>query len=492
MLTRLWKWLDQGWSWIADNDGRGFRFCLLLVALGLILFTALVTLRDFPNSADEYSYLISAQILSEGKLSVPSPPHQEFFTFIHVINFGKFYSKYPPGWPLILAGGALLGIPWIVNPLLALATILLLHRILREHVSLRSANVAAILLLTSPFFIFNSASYFSHTSGLFLITAFMFFYLKCLRSPELPLGMYLAMGVCAGFAFLARPFTAVVLLSCPAVYLIAHAVRTRQLASYAYRLTPTALVFGAFLALFLFYNSVQTGDAFQQPFNLWDSRDQPGFWLVGGEFRHSWRQNISLRLRELNDWTSYAPFLVLASLFWRDSRRPLGLLLLSMFLALLAGYLFYHGVGGNRYGPRYFYEASLVLFVLPAIAISRIGRIGALVVLVILALNASVFLEKSRFHAQQVRERMTLYDEVEGQGITNAIVFLKTGSGSMPVGDLTRNGIHFDGPVLYVWDLGPKNETLVDAHPDREAYYFSYDRKEGRGYFTPFDDSSDP
>jgi 4-amino-4-deoxy-L-arabinose transferase-like glycosyltransferase len=492
MLARLWKWLDQGWSWIADNDGRGFRFCLLLVALGLILFTALVTLRDFPNSADEYSYLISAQIFSEGKLSVPSPPHQEFFTFFHVINFGKFYSKYPPGWPLILASGALLGIPWIVNPLLALATIVLLHRMLREHVSLRSANIAAILLLTSPFFIFNFASYFSHSSGLFLITAFMFFYLKCLRSPELPLGMYLAMGVCAGLAFLARPFTAVVLLSCPAVYLVAHAVRTGQLASYAYRFTPTALVFGAFLALFLFYNHAQTGDALRQPFSLWDPTDQPGFSRQGFDLALAWRQNISLRLRELNDWTSYAPFLVLASLFWRDSHRPLGLLLLSMFLALLGAYFLYFGDAGNRYGPRYLYEGSLVLFALPAIAISRIGRIGALVVLVILVLNASVFLEKSRFHAQQVRERMTLYDEVERQGITNAIVFLKTGSGSMPAGDLTRNGIHFDGPVLYVWDLGPKNETLVDAHPDRDAYYFSYDDEEKRGYFEPFEDPRNP
>lgn len=492
MAARLWKWLDQGWSWIADNDGRGFRSCLFLVPLSLILFTALVTLRDFPNSADEYSYLISAQIFSEAKLSVPSPPHKEFFTFIHVINDGRFFSKYPPGWPLILAGGALLGIPWIVNPLLAAATILLMRRVLRENVSVRSANTAAILVFMNPFFIFNSASYFSHASGLFLITAFMFFYSRCLRSPGSPLGMYLGMGVCAGLAFLVRPFTAVVLLSCPVIYLIAHSVRTRQLGSYVYPLAQAALVFGSCLALFFFYNSLQTGDALRQPFSLWDAQDQPGFSRVGFDLALAWRQNIWLRLPELHDWAPYAPFLVLASLFWRDVRRPLGLLLLFMFLALLGAYFFYFGDAGNRYGPRYLYEASLVLFVLPAIAISRIGRVGALVVLAILALNASVFLDKSSFHAQQVRERTTLYDEVEERGITNAIVFLKTGSGSMPVGDLTRNGIHFDGPVLYVWDLGLANGALLDAHPAREGYVFSYDYEEGRGHLTPFDDSKDP
>jgi len=94
----------------------GIVFAIVL-NLGLTLFTALVTLRDFPNSADEYSYLISAQLFSEGRLWVPSPEPREFFNFFHVINDGRYYGKYSPGWPLILSLGVLLNTPWGRVPL---------------------------------------------------------------------------------------------------------------------------------------------------------------------------------------------------------------------------------------------------------------------------------------------------------------------------------------------------------------------------------------
>ncbi|MEZ5867819.1 MAG: hypothetical protein R3D46_04865 [Defluviimonas denitrificans] len=35
------------------------------------------------------------------------------------VKDGRWFSATLPGWPAVLALGALLGLPWIVNPLLA-------------------------------------------------------------------------------------------------------------------------------------------------------------------------------------------------------------------------------------------------------------------------------------------------------------------------------------------------------------------------------------
>ena len=111
------------------------------------------------------------------------------------------------------------------------------------------------------------------------------------------------------------------------------------------------------------------------------------------------------------------------------------------------------------------------------------GLIGLAAVLV---LNAAGFVHATRVHARQVRARMAVYDEARRQGLTNAVVFLRGGSGSMPAGDLTRNGTTFDGPVLYVHDLGERNRELLRAHPGRSAYVFEYDPKERSVLLIPY------
>ena len=161
-MTKLWR--------AVTGDER--RVCLAVVIainLGLMLYTGQSTLRDFPNSGDEYAQYISALIFSEGKLSVPSPVPKDWFTFVHTINDGKFYSKYAPGWPLFLAAGIAAHVPWLMNPIFGSLTLLALYRIARRHYSVRAANLAVLCTLGNPFLIFNSASYFTHPSCLFFL-----------------------------------------------------------------------------------------------------------------------------------------------------------------------------------------------------------------------------------------------------------------------------------------------------------------------------------
>jgi hypothetical protein len=46
-----------------------------------------------------------------------------------MVNNGKFYAWAPPGWPLLLLPGILLGVPWLVNPVLGALTLPVVYRL---------------------------------------------------------------------------------------------------------------------------------------------------------------------------------------------------------------------------------------------------------------------------------------------------------------------------------------------------------------------------
>jgi hypothetical protein len=131
--------ISRGFDALLRTANPGVVLAVLVLNLGLTLYTALVSLRDFPDSGDEYAYMISAQLFSEGRLWVPSPEPREFFRQNHVINDGHYYGKYPPGWPLILSLGVLLKAPWLINPLCGMLTLVLIHRMAQENFSRESA-----------------------------------------------------------------------------------------------------------------------------------------------------------------------------------------------------------------------------------------------------------------------------------------------------------------------------------------------------------------
>ena len=95
-----------------------------------------------------------------------------------MVNNGKFYSWAPPGWPLLLLPGVLLGVPWLVNPVLGALTLLVVYR-LGELVYDRATSLLALFfMLFSPFFLLHSASYFAHPSSLLFIALCVFFYAR--------------------------------------------------------------------------------------------------------------------------------------------------------------------------------------------------------------------------------------------------------------------------------------------------------------------------
>ena len=85
-----------------------------------------------------------------------------------------------------------------------------------------------------------------------------------------------------------------------------------------------------------------------------------------------------------------------------------------------------------------------------------------------------------RVERQVIWERKDLYRLVEREKIKNAIIFLKTGTGTirpMPIQDLTRNDLDYSNSVLYVWDRGKDNQRLMEYYPKKHYYTYSYDKK---------------
>src|SRR5207249_9975399 len=83
---------------------------------------------------------------------------------------GAWFSKYPPGFPLLLVPGVLIGAPWLVSPVAASLTLATLYLLGRSLFGGGTGLLAVVLLLTSPFFLFMSGSMMSHPACLLLTT----------------------------------------------------------------------------------------------------------------------------------------------------------------------------------------------------------------------------------------------------------------------------------------------------------------------------------
>ena len=140
-----------------------------LVILAILAFAAFtliagLILEGFPNSGDEQALVLQAQTYAQGHLWTEPPPLVEAFRMEHYFDVhDKWVSRYTPGWALIAAPVAALGLPlWFVNPLIGAATLIAFFYLACVYVSKESAWIGALLLGASSFFILNSASYFSH------------------------------------------------------------------------------------------------------------------------------------------------------------------------------------------------------------------------------------------------------------------------------------------------------------------------------------------
>jgi len=482
--SSMWSELMLGWWATLSHPGRRVLWLVLGVNACLTVYTAVGTLQRFPNAGDEYAYLISAELFSTGRIAAPSPIRGYFFDFSHVVNDGRFYGKYPPGWPALLVFGVMVGAPWIVNPILGMLTIVVIYELSARHLSREAANLAVLYLACNPFLVFTSASHLSHTSCLLEISLCYYCFFNWLDNPESKKDA-LGLGACAGMAFLTRPLTMVALLAPLGLYVLFLLVRDKpRRALWGRNLALSFIPAGLCLGIFFLYNRLQTGDALLQPFVKYNSQDTPHLPQSFGQYAGWVNQFVLKRLLDLSIWWLPLGVPMLGFLAFRKELRSdrKAMTLLASFLGLVMVYSLYPYDGGVQYGPRYIYETLTAVAVLCGLGMGLLPRASLLLLATVVVMNVVGMSAETSLVAPDIRGKMDLYHLAEDKKLTNALIFLRTGSGTASPLDLTRNGTRFDGPILFVRDFGKKNADLLREFPERSAYYYDYDpiRKKGR------------
>jgi hypothetical protein len=164
---------------------------------------------------DESAYRFQARVFASGRLyaealpgadmgiPVPRPIYFEH----HIFRGTRWFVKYPPGWPAILAIGLRLHLAPLVNPFLGAALVVLTFFMARSFFDNRVALLSVLVLVLSPFFLANIVGSMSHASCAVFVALACYYCLVGLR--DLSIRSFLAAFTLVGLASQIRPLTGI-------------------------------------------------------------------------------------------------------------------------------------------------------------------------------------------------------------------------------------------------------------------------------------------
>jgi hypothetical protein len=147
---------------------------LAFMMLAATIFIAVDVLEGIPHVQDSVTFLFQSQLMSGGQLTAEPPALPDFFEqeFLTVWN-GRWFGQYPPGWVLLLAIGVLLKMSWLINPVLAALTLVLIYKLGALLSGRKTGLLAAVLGLYSPYYLLMSGSMMVHPAELFWTSLFL-------------------------------------------------------------------------------------------------------------------------------------------------------------------------------------------------------------------------------------------------------------------------------------------------------------------------------
>jgi len=492
---------------------RADRIALLFSLLAVIA-AYLVADRVFerlPHLEDEMAYAWQAEVFAKGQVTIPSPPEPKSMMVPFVVDYhGQRFGKYLPGWPMLLAFGAALGVRAWVNPLLAGLGVWLTYRLGRKLFSPRIGLLAAFLTLTSPFFLLNSGSLLSHSWSLALSLSFVLAWLDTFprkdaatiesdfvgKSPSGWLTVAVA-GLSLGVLALTRPLTAVG-VALPffvhGLILLARGGRAVRL-----RLLTISLLAAAVAALIFAWQFAVTGDPLLNPYLLWWKYDKigfgPGYGRQAGGHSLYWAW-VDLKSSLATGWKDFFGWGTVSWLFlpfglWAMRRERAAWLAAAVFPSLLLVYMTYW-IGSHLFGPRYYYEGFYSLTLTTAAGIFwlaeevvRAGRwrrvyqtgLGLLLVFLI-GYNLAVYLPGRLGGMYGLygirREHMQPFLTEAAQSLTPALVIVHIQDTWTDYGTLlSLEDPWLTTPFIFALSRGRMTDTALQGdYPDRRVVHY--------------------
>ncbi|GAB4318043.1 MAG: hypothetical protein Kow0059_11300 [Candidatus Sumerlaeia bacterium] len=389
-LTAWWSGRCASAGWGEDRDAAGFDPCAdgpgrgamaqwiqgraapwlcgaiagtLALAANLHLWEGVIRIPD------EASYWIQGAMLAQGRLWLPAHPWtQSFISEFNVVDGGKWFGAYPPGWPVLLAVGCLAGVPQIVNPLLTALIAGLMLALVRRQFAPRLATPAFVIIAFSPWLWEEGMTFLSHSTALAAFVIGLTFLHKWLRRP----GPWPALGagLALGWIGLTRQLDAACVFGALGVWVLL-VLRGVAWSRRLELLGALALGGALFGGLHLAYNAALTGDPLYFPLKRYydllrgeqwfrygfgpDIGDLSGYcWALGhSPIEGVWNAwvNITVINGDFLGWPggSLIVFWLWLVLARKDAFERL---LLLVAAALFAAYFFwwYHGLlTGSRY-----------------------------------------------------------------------------------------------------------------------------------------------
>jgi hypothetical protein len=360
---------EQPWSFAA-------------VALALFAAGANVVYGAYPLSMDEYVAVFQAQAFAAGRLGGQFPPElldqllprfppNYFFTASRLT--GEVAGSYWPGFALLVAPFAGLGVPWMANPVISALTLPLVHRLaLQLSGSREAAGWALLFTLASPEFVVSAMSFYAMPAHMLCNLAYALLLLQAT-----PLRALLA-GIVGSLALtLHNPAPHLLFAAAFGVWLLARRTPLPVLAALAAGYLPLVALLGfgwqQHLAALAAAAGAATGagtPAAAAPGPSIAARllavassaiTLPSAWIV------------EARIAGLSKSWSWgaAGLLVLAAWGYAVARRQPGVNVLAAALAVtFLGYFLVPADQGHGWGYRYLRSAWFVLPVLAALALA--------------------------------------------------------------------------------------------------------------------------
>lgn len=369
--SRLVRWFGAAGGNEPEPGGADrFAWGLAIASTALAALLAFCIYGGVPHVPDEMVYLFQARYLAAGHLWLEPPPVPQAFDLdLMLLDQGKWYCPVPPGWPLVLAIGAFAGVPWLVNPLLGGATVLVVYALLRELAPKRTARIGIALLASSPWFVFLNMSFMTHPLTLLAACVAALGVARSRRTGSI--ASCALSGVAIGVAALVRPLDGMLLAVLLGLWSIGLGAARLRIASIAALVVSTAV---SSLAT-LYYNRLLTGDVRSFPIQRyvdvvygpgkndmgfgpdkglgWGGLDPwPGHSL--GEALVTSQFNLFGVSAELFGWPSGSLVLVWLWLLrakWSRTDRAMA----SFSVAIVVASWFYWFNGGPDFGARYWH-----------------------------------------------------------------------------------------------------------------------------------------